>query len=329
MSKDGKGKDKSKRRDSSKSGSSSESRKSRKSSSSTTITSSTLTPTTAFETLYPILNLPIPPVFTSDPYSAFSDLLDTLVMRYVPQLSGVLITHAPTRFLQDTAVFSADSAFATANVGFECVVWRPKIGQVLEGNIALSSPSHVSLLLYGLFNASIPASHLSAEWEFVNDHEAAGQGMGYWRSKVDSSKLGGQDGKLCFTVISLTVANHMLSLHGSLLDEPFNGPPPTLDKSYLKKTLLPSQALALATASPLSKTTADTPEAASSPTPTPRRVRWQDETDSSSDDDPSNFETPPSIVQADPATKDKSKRKSTTQTDEKASKREKKRRKEA
>ncbi len=124
-------------------------------------------------------------------------------MRYVPQLSGVLITHSPTRFLQDTALFSADSAFATASVGFECVVWRPKIGQFLEGTICLSSPSHVSLLLYGLFNASIPASHIPEDqWEFVLNDDAdddgdAGAGMGgmgagvqdyglgYWRNKND------------------------------------------------------------------------------------------------------------------------------------------------
>lgn len=35
----------------------------------------------AFETMYPVLNLPIPPVWSNDPYSAFSDLMDTLVMR--------------------------------------------------------------------------------------------------------------------------------------------------------------------------------------------------------------------------------------------------------
>ncbi|KIS71469.1 DNA-directed RNA polymerase I subunit RPA43 [Mycosarcoma maydis] len=298
---------------------------------------SSRTVTSAFCTLYPILNLPIAPVWSSDPYSAFSDLMDTLVMRYVPQLSGVLITHSPTRFLQDTAVFSADSAFATASVGFECVVWTPRIGQMLEGNICLSSPSHVSLLLYGLFNASIPASHLPEEFEFVlNDAEATDHGMGYWRSKVDGSKLGASDGKLSFTVISLTVANHMLSLHGSLLDEPFKGPPPTLDRSYLKKSLLPWQALGLGR----TRSATDATAQPATPTPPPRRVRWQDEDDTSAveSDDLSKFDTPPSIVQAKSPKSCGTKRKSTSavthaQQDEPSStsppKRDKKRRKQA
>ncbi|EST06063.1 RNA polymerase Rpb7, N-terminal [Kalmanozyma brasiliensis GHG001] len=324
-----KSKDKSKRRES-KSGSESP-KKSRKSSSSSlpitvtdddssattavtsSVPSSSRTVSTAFETLYPILNLPIPPVWTSDPYSAFSDLMDTLVMRYVPQLSGVLITHSPTRFLQDTAVFSADSAFATAQVGFECTVWRPKIGQMLEGTICLSSPSHVSLLLYGLFNASIPASHLpEEEWEFVlNDPDAVhtDHGLGHWRNRATGDRLGGEKGKLEFTVISLTIANHMLSLHGSLLDDPFKGPPPTLDRSYLKKSLLPTQALGLGSAAAARESPAATP---------PRRVRWQDEDDSEAveSDDPSKYETPAEVVKAEESEGkkkgSKSKRKSTS-----------------
>ncbi|PWZ03396.1 hypothetical protein BCV70DRAFT_16259 [Testicularia cyperi] len=295
----------------------------------------------AFETMYPVLNLPIPPVWTNDPYSAFSDLMDTLVMRYVPQLSGVLITHSPTRFLQDTAVFSADSAFATASVGFECVVWRPKIGQVLEGTVCLSSPSHVSLLLYGLFNASIPASHLPEdEWEFVvNDGQptsaTADQGLGHWCKRSDGSKLGGSSGKVTFTVVSLTIANHMLSLHGSLLKDPFQGPAPTFDRSYLKKSLLPNQALGLG-----SMSTPRTEQAANnSRSPAPRKVRWQDEDDSSSSDNDGRAglsSHPPSLAQSAVVEErdSSSKRKSSSDTKNSSdldspSKREKKRRKEA
>lgn len=274
-------------------------------------------------------------------------------MRYVPQLSGVLITHSPTRFLQDTAVFSADSAFATANVGFECVVWRPKIGQVLEGTICLSSPSHVSLLLYGLFNASIPASHLpEEEWEFVlneMDTTASDHGLGHWRNRSTGERLGGSSGKLQFTVISLTIANHMLSLHGSLLPEPFKGPPPTLDRSYLKKSLIPSQAMGLGTAAARASPAAEKVEKEKQP----RRVRWEDESSDMDaaeedqglvvDDDVQMMETPASVIKAETTEETgkkkekkekKSKRKSTgesgTDGDAVASpKRDKKRRKEA
>lgn len=48
---------------------------------STDVASTSAHASSAFETMYPVLNLPIPPVWSNDPYSAFSDLMDTLVMR--------------------------------------------------------------------------------------------------------------------------------------------------------------------------------------------------------------------------------------------------------
>lgn len=98
------------------------------------------------------------------------------------------------------------------------------------GKISLSSPSHVSLLLHGTFNASISANHLPpGEYEFVYDEtvdeaqdehaetevEAGGEengqaqeggavgdkSLGYWRRLRDGARLGGQDGRLDFTVI--------------------------------------------------------------------------------------------------------------------------------
>ncbi|KAN0060881.1 hypothetical protein ACQY0O_006615 [Thecaphora frezii] len=246
----------------------------------------------AFETMYPTLNLAIPPVWMSNPYAAFSDLMDTLVMRYVPQLSGVLITHRPLRFLAESAKFYADNASPSAPIEFECIVWRPKIGQKLEGTITLSSPSHVSLLLYGTFNASIPASHLKQdEWEFVIDAEAdvhvhgmgADRGLGQWRSKRDGSRLGGEDGKLRFTTISMMVANHILSLHGSLLDDPFSVPAPTEDASYLAKSLSDANVVGFAANAKKNKRNATDASGGEEAKPQNRRVRWEDQ-DSESDD---------------------------------------------
>lgn len=88
-------------------------------------------------------------------YLAVLDYTNAIACRYVPQLSGVLITHTPTRFLQDTAVFSADSAFATASVGFECVVWRPKIGQVLGKSQVRNRPDE-SVVLIAMLLQRVP-----------------------------------------------------------------------------------------------------------------------------------------------------------------------------
>ena len=174
------------------------------------------------------------------------------------------------------------------------------------------------------------------EWEFVVNEEGdsgSDHGIGHWKSKRNGQKLGGDKGKLEFTVISLTVANHMLSLHGSLLRDPFKGPPPTLDRGYLKKSLLPSQALGLGSsatnrftrsnATPVEDTIEAIP--AATPVVAARRVRWKDEDESSAtgegeegEGEGSDLEEldTPAVVKAEVGSKggkkEKSKRKSTS-----------------
>ena len=153
---------------------------------------------------------------------------------YVPDLSGMLVAHSGAEFLRSDGLIDGDSAFSDALVGFDATVWRPQLGMrlgacqgrgaadIAEGRIVLSSPSHVSLLLYGTFNAAITAAHLpTSKWEFVHDSDEApprkkahDRSVGFWRHKNTGKRLGGDNEHLTFTVISMTIANHMLSLHG-------------------------------------------------------------------------------------------------------------------
>lgn len=104
----------------------------------------------AFELQYPILTLSIPPVHASQPMVALVELFDSLVMRFVPPLNGILISHGTAYFMVDedeagknaqgalvdhqwmgagpSALIGADAAFATSKVAVECCVWRPKVG---------------------------------------------------------------------------------------------------------------------------------------------------------------------------------------------------------
>lgn len=132
------------------------------------------------------------------------------------------------------------------------------------------------------------------------------------------------DTDIVAVISSLTIANHMLSLHGSLLADPFKEPPPTFDRSYLRKSLLPSEALGLGSA-PGPQQAAETDEA----TPI-RRVRWQDEDSRSSDiDDFSDTQTAVTKIPGIKAGRDASKRKSKSGEADEASTPSKKRRKES
>ncbi|WFD44683.1 hypothetical protein MPSI1_003353 [Malassezia psittaci] len=178
--------------------------------------------------------LPVPPVWMNEPIKSVCEQLDTLVMRFIPHFEGVLLAYSHARFLTQLGGILGDSAFAEAPIAFDALVWRPVIGMPLTGSITLSSPSHVSLLLHDTFNAAISSQHLpAAKYEFVHyDHnetssrDPSDRSVGYWRHKKTGARLGGDTQTLQFTVISMTVANHMLSLHGSLLKDPYSVAPP-------------------------------------------------------------------------------------------------------
>ncbi|KAF9237537.1 hypothetical protein BU15DRAFT_17488, partial [Melanogaster broomeanus] len=205
-----------------------------------------------FRTINASLVLSIPPVFSSDLRAGVEEMLDSMVMRYIPVLQGVLLAHSNLQFLSRTASIRGDCPFAVCNVGFDATVWSPSVSMKLVGKISLCSPDHVSLLVHRTFNVSIPRHHIPQDqWVFEygpteNDPEFAegevevemrdangdeekksgetreSESSGRWVHHLTGGKLGDPDGYLQFTVIGLTVANEMLSLQGSIQPDPFS-----------------------------------------------------------------------------------------------------------
>lgn len=89
------------------------------------------------------MTVAISPVHSQQPSLAVAELFDSLVMRFLPPLNGVLVSHGQTFFLVDgaiemdesklppSALIEADGAFGKAKVAVECCVWRPKVGMKL------------------------------------------------------------------------------------------------------------------------------------------------------------------------------------------------------
>lgn len=213
--------------------------------------------TSEFQVTKATITLSVPPVFASNLRAGAEEMLDSMIMRYIPSLCGVLLAHSNLQFLSRTASINADCPFAVCNVAFDATVWSPSIAMKLVGKIILYSPDHVSLLLHRTFNVSIPRHHIPQDvWEFEygpaeNDPEygegvvgssadkegdvgmkdgdgekaegeAVPEASGQWVHRLTGTKLGGTDGYLEFTVIGKTVANEMLSLQGSIQPDPFS-----------------------------------------------------------------------------------------------------------
>ncbi|KAG2135512.1 hypothetical protein DEU56DRAFT_394789 [Suillus clintonianus] len=213
--------------------------------------------TSEFRVTKATITLSVPPVFASNLRAGAEEMLDSMIMRYIPSLCGVLLAHSNLHFLSPTASINADCPFSICNVAFDATVWSPSIAMKLIGKIILYSPDHVSLLLHRTFNVSIPRHHIPQDvWEFEygpaendpeygegavgssvdkegdaemtqsNGEKAEGESVpeanGQWIHRLTGTKLGGTDGYLEFTVIGKTVANEMLSLQGSIQPDPFS-----------------------------------------------------------------------------------------------------------
>ncbi|KAH8119076.1 hypothetical protein DFH11DRAFT_1696937, partial [Phellopilus nigrolimitatus] len=213
-----------------------------------------------FQVVNASIAVSIPPRFAMEPMTGAKEMLDSLIMRHVPALGGVMLSHSNARFLSQAAVIRNECPFSNCSVGFDATVWSPRIGMKLKGKINLCSPDHISLLVHRTFNVSIPRHHIPIDhWEFEygaleNDPEfgpnAPGQDeteenvedtmeaegkvsgnagaeeteetIGVWVHKITGDRLGGDEGQLDFTIIDLTVANQMLSLVGSIQPDPFS-----------------------------------------------------------------------------------------------------------
>ncbi|KAK0504857.1 hypothetical protein EDD18DRAFT_316500 [Armillaria luteobubalina] len=201
-----------------------------------------------FHVVQASLVLSIPPKFADDPKSGVNEMLDSMVMRYIPGLQGVVLSHSSLTFLDDMASIKSDCPFLVCRITFDATVWSPHVGMRLEGRINLCSPDHISLLVHRTFNVSIPRHHIPSEdWEFEygpaeNDPQfgpdatekdgeeavsppaerSGREEGGRWIHKLTGDLIGGQSGHLEFTVIGLTVANEMLSVVGSIQPDPFS-----------------------------------------------------------------------------------------------------------
>ncbi|KAH7925959.1 hypothetical protein BV22DRAFT_1010160 [Leucogyrophana mollusca] len=108
----------------------------------------------------------IAPVFANNLRGGAEEMLDSMVMRYIPAFRGVMLAHSNLHFLNKTATINADCPFSVCTVGFNATVWSPHVSMKL-GEVNLCSPDHVSLLVHRTFNVSIPKHHLpDDQWEF-------------------------------------------------------------------------------------------------------------------------------------------------------------------
>lgn len=169
--------------------------------------------------------------------------LDPLVMSYFPKAQGVVLSYSNIKISDDNithdtdgstisiAKVSSSSPFSFFWISVDLLIWRPQLGDVLEGYIYMQTASHIGLLLHDTFNASIKKYNIPNDWNFIpsqidefaedeneeanteNKHNNGFKSFGYW---VDENEVK-IEGKLKFTVKSIHTTGRVVSVEGTLI----------------------------------------------------------------------------------------------------------------
>ncbi|KAF8322300.1 hypothetical protein DL93DRAFT_2072219 [Clavulina sp. PMI_390] len=216
------------------------------------------------------MTISLPPIFVADPQEGISEMLDSMILRYVPAFNGVVLAHSDLRLSSSKAVIQFDCPYATCRITFNALVWSPAIGMKLSAKINILSTDHIGLLAHDVFNVSIPKHHIpsteftfqhgpaendpsfgAGAWGAVEDTRASPTAVGAWGEAEDvatgtwvrssgGERLGGDDGIVEFIVVGLSTANNTLTLIGSLQPDPFS-------PSHVPETALSNPSLSYST----------------------------------------------------------------------------------
>ncbi|KAI9013289.1 hypothetical protein BC832DRAFT_549276 [Gaertneriomyces semiglobifer] len=182
----------------------------------------------------------LPPSFVGNESQGIEEQLNRFLMRYIPEVDGVVLAYSDIKYLEPTGKIFYDSPFFHFHIRVRFTVYSPDLNSNVVGVVNKVSPDHIGLLVHGVFNASIPADNIR-RGEFTWDEDTAG-----WRRTTGDDDVVVKPGSILrFTVVDLMKANEMLTLTGSLLvDTSTTGvliashlPPPPLPALHVQDSL--------------------------------------------------------------------------------------------
>lgn len=178
------------------------------------------------------------PMYMENPINGIkAQHLDPLIMTYFPKLQGVVLGYmniqmSKEHYALDTnespitlSKITDSSPFSFIWIFVDLLIWKPQIGDVLEGHVFIQSASHIGLLVQDTFNATIKYRNIPEDWEFVPsqadeiESEQSQQSHGRFKSYghwVDGSGTK-VEGKLRFTTRLVHTNGRMVSIEGTLV----------------------------------------------------------------------------------------------------------------
>jgi DNA-directed RNA polymerase I subunit RPA43 len=187
-----------------------------------------------FHTMSTSMYVSLAPIHLNSPINGIkAQHLDPLIMTYFAKAGGVVLSYSNIQLNPDNLTVDEDdqpitvariegsSPFTFLWITVDLLIWKPQIGDVLEGSIYMQTASHLGMLVHDTFNASIKKYNIPQDWSFIpnqqdeitNGEDAKFKSFGHWQDENENKV----EGKLKFTIKSIHTSGKVVSVEGTLI----------------------------------------------------------------------------------------------------------------
>jgi len=155
------------------------------------------------------MSISILPARLRDVDAAVEDSLRGFLLKYSDEIDGILLAFENVKLLGDGKGFILNELpYVHYSVAFDALVFNPTVGSTLTGVVAEPFHSHLSLIVFQYFNASIPSDCLRREGYTFDDVTEQ------WCS-IDSNTTPAVGSKVSFQVANIYESAGMISIEGA------------------------------------------------------------------------------------------------------------------
>ncbi|KAL3137611.1 hypothetical protein ABBQ38_004888 [Trebouxia sp. C0009 RCD-2024] len=155
-------------------------------------------------------SLDLHPSATGDVMEGVRDQLNTALLRPSVHLDGVLVSYTNPCILSKQARIHPYFPYFHVDVSADCVLFKPAVGQILDGKVHMVSHDFIGLLILGLFNVSIGRQQIRADLNYDVMEDC-------WKSQRHAEHRIARDTPLRFRVEKIDDESEFFTLAGSLL----------------------------------------------------------------------------------------------------------------
>ena len=155
-----------------------------------------------------LLKCAILPISMGYPLDAVRVQLNDMLLKYNEGLQGIPISFSKIEFDRgkECGRILDEQPWIHVDITTSVLLFKPAAGNTIHGKVNQISDSHVSLLVYGIFNASITSEELGSKYKYSHTRQA-------WES--DTGDLQVDDLAAC-RILDFHIANGVLSINATM-----------------------------------------------------------------------------------------------------------------